>query len=33
MAKNEKIRLSAETQQADERAFLALRAIAGYNPV
>ena len=32
MAKNENIRLSAETQQADEDAFLPLKAIVGYNP-
>lgn len=33
MAKNENVRLSAEVLQADIDAFLALKAIAGYNPV
>ena len=32
MAKNEKVRLSPEIQQADENTFLALKAIAGYSP-
>jgi hypothetical protein len=32
MAKNENVRLQAETLQADESAFLALKAIAGYSP-
>ncbi len=32
MAKNENVRLQAETLQADEDAFLALKTIAGYSP-
>ena len=32
MAKNETVRLPQETRQADEEAFLALKAIAGYSP-
>ncbi|EXI74692.1 MAG TPA: hypothetical protein PK440_16025 [Candidatus Accumulibacter phosphatis] len=32
MAKNETVRLPQETKQADEDAFLALKAITGYSP-
>jgi len=32
MAKNENVRLQAETLLADERAFLAVKAITGYSP-
>ncbi len=32
MAKNETVRLPQESRQADEEAFLALKAIAGYSP-
>lgn len=32
MAKNEKVRLQPETRQADESAYLALKALAGYSP-
>ncbi|MCM8596689.1 hypothetical protein [Accumulibacter sp.] len=32
MAKNEKVRLSPEILQADENAFLAVKAMVGYSP-